>query len=86
MLTGNRLEIDFGLGDMQEGFFAGHGLGLGAVEDIIRRSRDFGHKVLRRADGRKGFYSYHGIEIGLLWFFSKIRFFRDKVENIFKNQ
>ena len=60
VFPGNGVEVNFGLGDVQEALFSGHGLGFGRIEDIVRRSRHFRYQVLGRPDGRKGFYSYHG--------------------------
>ena len=59
VLIGDGVEVDFRLGDVQQGLLSGHGLGLGGVEDVIRRCRDLGHDVLRGTDGGKGFYAYH---------------------------
>ncbi len=59
-------EVDFGLGDMQEGLLAGHGEGLFGIQDVIRGGGHFGDQVLRRTDGRKGFYSYHGCS-NVMW-------------------
>ena len=59
VLIGDGVEVDFRLGDVQQGLLSGHGFGLGGVEDVIRRCRDLGHEVLRGTDGGKGFYAYH---------------------------
>ena len=61
VLVGDRLEVNLWLGDVQQGLFASHVLGFLGVQDVVRRCRDLGHKVLRRADGGKGFYTYHTI-------------------------
>ena len=65
VLAGDGGEVDFGLGDMQEGLLAGHGEGLFGIQDVIRRGGHFGDQVFRRTDGRKGFYSYH--EGSVMW-------------------
>ena len=69
VLAGDGGEVDFRLGDMQEGLFSGHGMGLFGVQDVIRGGGHFGDQVFRRADGREGFYSYH-VD---LWLFNSQR-------------
>ena len=73
MLAGDGGEVDFRLGDMQEGFFSGHREGLFGVQDVIRGGGHLGDQVFRRADGREGFYSYHVVVVVVQ--FSKIAFF-----------
>ena len=52
-------EVDFRLGDVQEGLFPGHREGLFGIQDVIRGCGHFGDQVFRRADRREGFYTYH---------------------------
>ena len=49
------IEIDLGLGDVQQGLLPCHILGFLGVQNVIRWRRHLGDDVFRRADRRKGF-------------------------------
>ena len=53
------VEVDFGLGDVQQALGTGHGLGFLRIEDVVRRCSHLGDYIFGRPDGRKGFNSYH---------------------------
>ena len=53
------LEVDFGLGNVQQALFSRHRLSFCGIQHIVRRCRDFRHQILGRPDGLEGFDCYH---------------------------
>ena len=63
VLAGDRVEVDLGLGDVQQGLLPGHPLRFFRVQDIIGRRRDLRHDAFGRPQRRKRFDSYHSFEL-----------------------
>ena len=62
------LEIDLGLGYVEEGLLPGHLPGFRGVQDVVRGSRNFGDNALWRPYCREWFDSYHdSLYFALTW-------------------
>ena len=59
MFVGNRLEIYFGLDDVQQRAFGGLGLGLGGIQHVIGARRHFGRILFRGTYPAKRFDFHH---------------------------
>ncbi len=59
MVGENGIEIDFGFGDMEEGFLSGHLLGFLRIQHVIGGCSNFCHDPLGRTYCCEWFDSYH---------------------------